>query len=118
MDGLSPPVQNALEVLDDNETSCKLQDPQLPSREDLLKTIITQMHSYRKDQDTYILTFTYDQSLAHSLLDFILKEQECCEFFDFTLDFHRKPSSITLKISSKSLNAQQLADIIEPMIAQ
>jgi hypothetical protein len=117
MDSTTPstPIDEAIILLDQHQHSCGLDADQTSTRKDLLHEITSHLRSDPIPSDGSLsLQFDTQSRLAYLLLDFIIQEQQCCDFLDFDLQFRRK--QLTLVISSESLDQAALEALVQTII--
>lgn len=98
--------------------SCTIDPTMITDRKSLLQTLSSKITG-RHDTDTgYVLLINYSKEVAHLLLDFILAEQQCCAFFDFSLQFNIEEQQINFGITSKSVEKSTLHELMVQMFPE
>ena len=104
-------------VVQSSEVTCTLNPNQLETRrEEILKNLVKNIKSKKFDKNGYSLDFPYHSDLAHNILDFILKEQQCCSFFKFQVNFDIKSNQINLQIRSETVDSNAIKNVVEALL--
>jgi len=105
-------------ILQPSDVSCTLNMNQLETRRsEILNNLFKNILSKQFDEQGYSLYFPYTNKLAHNMLDFILKEQQCCSFFKFLLSFDNKLNQINLRITSDSVSLDVIKNVVEALFS-
>ena len=100
--------------LEPNNLACSLTS--FDEHASLLQKVSSAIISQEFDNSTFTLEFAYTADTSHLVLDFVVKEQVCCPFFDFDLQFRKNPDTLKLKITSAELSRDEFSQIIRKFI--
>ena len=90
-------------------SSCTLGDEEKANRIAFMKNKIFSSYLSKEElENGYIFVYDNNQDLAHSLLDFVIKEGSCCSFIDFDLGFRAKQKKIEFKVTTSTNNKEEL----------
>ena len=96
--------------------ACTIGNEEVNSRRELVsKYMVPRTISRDKQGTEHVWTYSYTSENAQMLLDFIMAEQNCCNFFVFNLEFLKTEEVIRFKIGVISEDVE-LDDIIEQML--
>lgn len=105
-------------ILQPNDVSCSLNTNELEIRRmEIIHNLTQNILSKQEDKTGYSIEFPYTSEIAHDLLDFIMKEQQCCSFFQFQVNFNKKMDRIILNISSETVDQDAITNIVDALLS-
>jgi len=90
-----------LKFINASSFGCSLTEGELVAREKLVRATVTStFESYEEIETGFAFEYEHSQQMAHTLLDFIIAEGECCSFIDFDLSFKTSEKKIVCRVTT------------------